>query len=33
VPAFEQYVIAEFIAQGYFERHLNRVRRALRSEK
>ena len=30
VPAFDQYVLAEFIAQGYFERHLNRVRRLLR---
>lgn len=33
VPAFEQYVLAEFIAQGYFERHLNRVCRKLRGKK
>lgn len=33
VPVFEQYVIAEFIAQGYFERHLNRVCRKLRNKK
>lgn len=30
VPVFDQYVIAEFIAQGDFERHINRVRRMLR---
>ena len=27
VPAFEQYVLAEFIAKGDFERHLSRIRR------
>ena len=32
VPAFDQYVLAEFIAQGYFERHLNRMRRRLRGK-
>lgn len=31
VPAFDQYVLSEFIAQGYFERHLNRMRRKLRN--
>ena len=31
VPAFDQYVMAEFISGGHFERHLNRVRRKLRS--
>lgn len=31
VPAFEQYVLAEFIEGGEFERHLNRVRRRLRN--
>ena len=31
VPAFDQYVLAEFIERGLFERHLNRVRRALRN--
>jgi len=30
VPAFEQYVLAEFISSGYFERHLNRIRRKLK---
>ena len=30
-PAFEQYVLAEFIANGDFERHINRVRRKMRS--
>ena len=28
VPVFEQYVIAELIESGDFERHINRVRRA-----
>jgi len=27
VPVLDQYVLAEFIEKGYFERHLNRVRR------
>ncbi len=27
VPSFDQYVLAEFIAGGDFERHINRVRR------
>ena len=27
VPAFDQYVLAEFISGGYFERHINRRRR------
>ena len=27
VPVLEQYVLAEFIEKGYFEQHLNRVRR------
>ncbi len=27
VPVLEQYVLAEFINKGYFEQHLNRVRR------
>ena len=30
VPAFEQYVLAEFINNGDFERHINRVRRKRR---
>ena len=32
VPLFDQYVLAKFIARGYFERHLNRVRRRLKHE-
>lgn len=30
VPVFEQYVLAELIAKGDFERHINRVRRKRR---
>ena len=30
VPVFEQYVLAEFITKGDFERHINRTRRKLR---
>lgn len=30
VPVFEQYVLAEFISSGNFERHLNRVRRKMK---
>ena len=30
VPVFEQYVLAELINSGDFERHINRVRRARR---
>ncbi len=30
VPTFEQYVLAELISGGDFERHINRVRRAIR---
>ena len=33
VPVFEQYVLAEFIANGDFERHINRTRRKLRQIK
>jgi len=33
VPVFEQYVLAELINNGDFERHINRVRRAKRKEK
>lgn len=32
VPTFDQYVLAEFISKGYFERHLNRIRRRLRQK-
>ncbi len=33
VPLFDQLVLAEFISQGYFERHLNRVRRRLKGDR
>lgn len=33
VPVFEQYVLAELINSGDFERHINRVRRKIRKEK
>lgn len=33
VPVFEQYVIAELIQSGDFERHINRVRRERRKRK
>ena len=33
VPVFEQYVLAELIANGDFERHINRTRRARRKQK
>lgn len=33
VPLFEQYVLAELINNGDFERHINRVRRARRKNK
>ncbi len=32
VPVFEQYVLAELIGSGDFERHINRVRRARRKD-
>ncbi len=33
VPVLEQYVLTEFIKSGSFERHLNRMRRKMRSGK
>ena len=33
VPIFDQYVLAEFISSGSFERHLNRVRRKMKIER
>ena len=30
VPTFEQYVLAELISAGDFERHINRIRRGER---
>ena len=32
VPVLEQYALADFIDQGHFERHLNRVRRRLKGD-
>lgn len=32
VPSFDQYVMAEFIGGGHFERHLNRIRRKLKNK-
>ena len=32
VPAFEQYLLADLISSGDFERHINRVRRQKRRE-
>ena len=32
VPAFDQYVLAEFIEGGHFERHLNRMRRKIKEQ-
>lgn len=33
VPVFDQYVLAEFIAQGHMERYINRRKRKLRQQK
>lgn len=33
VPVFEQYVLAELLNSGEFERHINRVRRARRAQR
>jgi len=30
VPAFEQFVLADLLNSGDFERHINRIRRAKR---
>ena len=32
VPSFEQFVLAELINNGDFERHINRIRRQKRRE-
>lgn len=32
VPVLDQYVLAEFISSGNFERHLNRMRRRMKNE-
>lgn len=33
VPSLEQYTLSEFIKNGYFERHLNRMKRKYRAKK
>lgn len=33
VSSFEQYVLARFISEGYFERHINRLKRHYRKQK
>ena len=33
VSSFEQYTLAEFISRGYFERHINRLKRHYRRQK
>ena len=33
VPVFEQYVLAQLISDGSFERHINRIRRQRRKAK
>ena len=33
VSSFEQYTLASFIAQGYFERHVNRMKKYYREQR
>lgn len=33
VPSFEQYALAKFIAQGYFERHIYRMRKFYKAQR
>ena len=33
VPSFEQYTLARFLSRGYFEKHLNRMRKFYRSRR
>ena len=33
VPSFEQYTLARFLQQGYFEKHINRMRKAYRARR
>lgn len=33
VPSFEQYTLARFLSRGYFEKHINRMRRFYRSRR
>lgn len=33
VPSFEQYTLARFLSEGYFEKHINRMRKFYRSRR
>ena len=33
VPSFEQYTLAAFLSQGYFEKHINRMRRTYKARR
>ena len=33
VPSFEQYTLARFLEQGYFEKHINRMRKRYRTRR
>lgn len=33
VPSFEQYTLAKFISEGYFERHINRMKNHYKSQR
>lgn len=33
VPSFEQYTLARFLSRGYFEKHINRMRKFYRSQR
>jgi GntR family transcriptional regulator/MocR family aminotransferase len=33
VPSFEQYTLARFLSRGYFEKHINRMRKFYRSRR
>lgn len=33
VPVFEQYTLAKFMAEGHFERHINRIKRVYRQRR
>jgi len=33
VPSFEQYTLAKFLTEGYFEKHINRMRKFYRSRR
>ena len=33
VPSFEQYTLARFLSRGYFEKHINRMRRFYKSRR